>query len=183
MTTATVDALVLSLSPNSRGFGFVLFESALAPYDWGVQEIRGETKNARVLAFVGHMIDRYQPLVLVVEDWADGTCRRSARIMSLYASLAELARERSVRLVRISKEQMHRYFATVVPTTKYEIALAIARLIPAFSFQIPPMRRIWMSEDTRQGLYDAAALGLTHFAGQGHPFCMPSSEGAPIVWN
>jgi glutamate/tyrosine decarboxylase-like PLP-dependent enzyme len=164
MTTANNEALVLSLSPSARGFGFVLFESALAPYDWGVQETRGDGKNRRILAFAAKMIDRYKPLVLVIEDWADGACRRSARILALYAELSELARKKSVQLVRISKQRLHGYFKSVVPTTKYEIALAVARLIPAFSFQIPPVRRIWMSEDPRQTLYDAAALGLAHFA-------------------
>lgn len=182
MTTATVDNLVLSVAPNSRGFGFVLFESALAPYDWGVQEIRGESKNSRIIAFVGRMIDRHSPLVLVVEDWADAACHRCARILALYASLADLAREKSVQLVRVSKEHLHRYFATVVPTTKYEIALAIAKLIPALSFQVPPVRRIWMSEDPRQGLYDAAALALTHFADGGPPFRLPSESVPSIVW-
>jgi hypothetical protein len=182
MTTATADALVLSLSPSARGFGFVLFESALSPVDWGVQETRGDGKNRRILAFTARMIDRYQPLVLVIEDWADGACRRSARILALYADLAELAKKKSVQLVRISKQHLHWYFRSVVPTTKYEIALAIARLIPAFSFQIPPVRRIWMSEDPRQTLYDAAALGLTHFAADGRsPEIMGQAERS-IEW-
>src|SRR4051812_4263922 len=119
MTKAVAEALVLSLSPSSRGFGFVLFESALAPYDWGVQEVRGDAKNHRIIAFVASMIDRYQPVDLVLEDWADGACRRSARIMALYASLAALSQKKSVRLVRVSKERLHEYFASVVPATKY----------------------------------------------------------------
>lgn len=165
MTTRVADALVLSLAPNSRGFGFVLFEAPLAPFDWGVQEVRGEEKNRRIIDFVARTIDRYRPVVLVLEDWLDSACRRSARIIALYQALAELARKKSIRLVRISKARLHQHFRAVVPTTKYEIALAIAKLIPAFSFQVPPVRKIWMSEDPRQGLYDAAALGLAHFAG------------------
>lgn len=157
-------AFVLALAPNSRGFGFVLFESALAPVDWGVQELRSEQRNAKILAFVARIIDRYAPVVLIVEDWADAACRRGARVLALYESLAALAKKRCVRLVCVSRTRLKQYFAAVQPTNKYEIALAIAKLIPAFSFQVPPVRRIWMSEDSRQGLYDAAALGMTFLA-------------------
>ena len=158
------DALVLSLSPMTKGFGFVLFEAPLAPFDWGVREVRGALKNRRILKFVESMIDRYAPLVLVLEDWTDDACKKSARVIRLYASLAELARKKCVQLVRVSKGSIRRCFASVVPTTKYEIALSIGKAIPALSYQIPPVRKIWMSEDPRQSLYDAAALGLTYFA-------------------
>lgn len=38
--------------------------------------------------------------------------------------------------------------------TKYEIAKAIARRIPAFAHRLPRLRKLWMSEDPRQGLFD-----------------------------
>lgn len=164
MKTAIADSLVLSLAATTKGFGFVLFESALAPFDWGVKEVRGAMKNRRILRFVEGMIDRYAPLVLVLEDWSDDAWKKSARIEALYVSLMELARKKCVQLVRVTKRSVKRCFAHVTPTNKYEIALAIAKAIPAFSYQVPPVRKIWMSEDLRQSLYDAAALGLAFFA-------------------
>ena len=86
MTTAISDVLVLSLAPSARGFGFVLFESALSPCDWGVHETRGDGKNRRILAFAARMIDRYRPLVVCVRrthldlarrDVKDGCPRRN----------------------------------------------------------------------------------------------------------
>lgn len=157
----------------------MLFESALAPFDWGVREVRAKEKHRQVIAFVTRVIDRYAPIVLVLEDWADGACRRSVRTLTLYAALADLARRKSVKLVCIPKERVKEYFASVAPPTKYEIALAIAKLIPAFSYQVPPVRKIWMSEDPRHGLYDAAALGLVYFAEDGRN---DNATISTIVW-
>ena len=165
MTSDIPDALVLSVSPSARGFAFVLFESPLSPYDWGVKDLRGPGKNRRIVRFVESMIERYSPLILVLEDWRDESCRRSARIKDLYERLVAVARKHLVRVVPLAKERLRECFAAVIPTTKYEIALAIAKQIPALSFQVPPVRKIWMSEDPRQGLYDAAALAITAFHG------------------
>lgn len=184
MKNAINHALVLALSPNARGYGFVLFESALAPYDWGVKELRKDVKHRRIVRFVKQMIDRYrdghdhQPLVLVLEDWSDRAFRRSDRTLKLYLALTDLCRKHSVQFMRIGKTELHQYFGSVLPTTKYEIALAIAKHIPALSFQVPPVRRIWMSEDPRQGLYDAAALGLAYYG----RFDAASGALPAIIW-
>lgn len=169
MTNGIPDTLVFSVSPSARGFAFVLFESPLAPYDWGVKDLRGSGKNRRTIRFVESMIERYHPLVLVLEDWTDDLCRRSARIIDLYERLVLVARKHLVRVIRVSKERLRQCFARVIPTTKYEIALAIAKQIPALSFQVPPTRRIWMSEDPRQALYDAAALAIAAYGWNSEP--------------
>ena len=46
---------------------------------------------------------------------------------------------------------------------KQMVAEAIAKHIPAFERYVPPPRKPWMSEDSRMGLFDAAALGLVFF--------------------
>src|SRR5436190_19109977 len=61
-------ALVLSLYLNTRGLSFILFEGALAPYDWGIFEIRGQTKDRQVLDKVNRLFNRYMPDVLVMQD-------------------------------------------------------------------------------------------------------------------
>jgi len=47
--------------------------------------------------------------------------------------------------------------------TKYEIAHAVARIIPAFKFRLQPVRKPWQSEDARQSPFDAAALGIVYY--------------------
>jgi hypothetical protein len=47
--------------------------------------------------------------------------------------------------------------------SKYAIAEAIAKHLPAFERHLPPQRKPWMSEDSRMGIFNAAALALTFF--------------------
>ena len=48
-------------------------------------------------------------------------------------------------------------------TTKREIAEAIVREFPELEPRLPPVRKIWMSEDVRMSIFDAAALAITFF--------------------
>jgi Holliday junction resolvasome RuvABC endonuclease subunit len=159
----TPDSLVLSLYPNSRGLGFVLFEGPLSPFDWGVTEVRGKDKHRRMLRIVERIIDQYRPVVLVIEDWADEAFQRIDRINAFYEAIIVLAKKKLVPVVRYPMRKVREYFAYRNATTKYEIALHIAQIIPALSYQVPPKPTIWRSEDARQGLYDAAAVGLSYF--------------------
>ena len=163
MNYAKSDALVLAVYPSSRGFGYVLFEGPLSPYDWGVKEVRGRNKTGKTLRLIESLIENYGPVILVIEDAIDEACRRVERIHELYRKLIQLAPDRSVTVVRYSMQKVKQYFAHASAFTKHDIAVAIAKIIPAFSYQLPPERKLWMSEDVRQSLYDAAALGLTYY--------------------
>ena len=164
MTHDNPQNLVLSIYPFSRGFAFVLFESPASPFDWGVKEIREKHKNTKTLDEIKKLIDRYRPDVLIIEDATGMASRRNSRIRKLYRMLAHFAEAEYLELHRCSKTEVKACFATVGASTKYEIAKAIATQIPAFAHRVPRLRRVWMSEDPRQSLFDAAALGLTYFA-------------------
>lgn len=167
MTHENSQNLVLSIYPFSRGFAFVLFEAPESPFDWGVKEIREKHKNTKTLDAIKKIIDRYRPEVLVIEDTTGKDSRRTSRIRKLYRMLVHLAEAEYVELRRCSKTEVKACFASVGASTKYEIARAIATQIPAFAHRIPPLRKIWMSEDSRQSLFDAAALGLTFYCLKG----------------
>lgn len=156
--------LVLAVYPFKRGFAFVFFEGPDSPFEWGVKEIREKDKNRGTLEGIKKLVDRYRPEVLVIEDTTDGGWRRTSRIRKLYRMLVHFAEAEYVDLYRCSKKEVKTCFASVGAGTKYEIAKAIATQIPAFAHRIPRFRKPWMSEDPRQSLFDAAALGLTYFA-------------------
>ncbi len=163
MSGANPQNLVLSIYPSTRGFAFVLFEGPESPFDWGVKEIKEKHKNAKALDEIKKLIDRYRPEVLVIEDSTSGESRRTSRIRKLYRMLSHLASVEYVDLVRYTRTQVRECFGFVGASSKYEIAKAIAIQIPAFAHRMPPFRKPWMSEDPRQNLFDAAALGLTFF--------------------
>jgi hypothetical protein len=150
--------LVLSFYPGSRGFGFVLFEGPLSPFDWGVREIRGPNKNRRILKFLEELIDRYSPVAIVLEDWTDDACHRIERIVALYEAILALATKKLIPVIRIPMRKVREHFAYRNCTTKYEIAVHIATMIPAFGYMVPTLRRPWASERPGQLLYDCAAL-------------------------
>jgi hypothetical protein len=47
--------------------------------------------------------------------------------------------------------------------TKRQIAEAIAREFPELGPRLPPVRKIWMSEDRRMGIFDAVSLAVSFF--------------------
>lgn len=146
-----------------RGFAYTLFESPLSPVDWGIKGIQRSQRNARCLKAVTALLERFQPDTLVIEDCWDCDSKRSGRVRRLYRALESLARMESFSVYRYSRAHIRTMFNGLGARTKYEIAHAIARLIPAFSHRLPPVRKAWMPEDRRMALFDAAALALTHF--------------------
>jgi hypothetical protein len=51
--------------------------------------------------------------------------------------------------------------------TRQAIAEVIAKHIPAFEQYVPPVRKPWIGENFRMGIFDAAGLALTYFHTEG----------------
>lgn len=154
---------MLAIYPSFYGFAFILFEGPQSPFDWGTKAIVGRKKNADIVKAVAKLLERYQPECLVMEDFTDKKLGRVRRIKRLYRALSDMANSLQIDVRLYRRREIKRCFATVGATTKLEIAQAVARYIPAFRHRLPPVRQPWMSEDRRQSLFDAAALGITHY--------------------
>jgi Holliday junction resolvasome RuvABC endonuclease subunit len=165
--------LVLAIYPNTSGFAFVLFEGSLSPVDWGVTTIRGRDRNGRCLQIIASMFARHEPDVLVLQDTLVGGTRRSKRVTNLNAAIFKLAELNNIPVRTYSRASVRLAFSYLGSASKHAIAETIAKHIPAFERYLPPPRKPWMTEDTRMGLFDAAALMLTFFQsgpeGKGHP--------------
>ena len=156
------EALILSVFPSVRGFGFALFHGAWIPIDWGFRHVEGD-KNQACLEKVAKLIDEYAPDVLLLEDHAGEGSRRSPRIEALIDNMAALAAKKGIAVARYSRAEIRECFAEFGATTKYEIAQAISRSLPEFPPQLPPERKIWLPEDYRMSIFDAVSLIFTHF--------------------
>lgn len=154
-------ALVLALHATSRGFGYVVFEGPLSPYDWGMVGAKGD-KNAQCLRKIEMMLDRFMPETLVLEE-ATSVANRSVRIKRLYAGIASMAVSRGVDIVIYTLGQIKACFASVGAVTRQEIAEAVGRYFDAFCHRLPKPRKPWQAEDRRMSLFCAAALALTHY--------------------
>lgn len=152
--------LILSVYPMARGYAFVLFEGPFSPVDWGVSRTYGPLKNERCLRATKKLLRRYEPDWLVLADPTSPGSRRARRIRDLIGRLRGLAESRSVQVASYPREAVRAHFSRYGFATKHAIAQEIAKHIPALGRFVPPVRKPWMSEDMRMGLFDAAALAL-----------------------
>ena len=163
MTNATTGhKRVLALQPTTRGFGFCVFEGAQQPIDWGVKDIRKD-KNKVSLAKISELIEFYAPEVLVVENFSGEGSRRAQRIERLIHQIAYVGDKKRIPVRSYSREEIRNAFRPFGAETKYEIAKVIARWLPGFESRLPPVRKIWMSEDYRMAIFDAASFALTFY--------------------
>ena len=78
---------VLAIDPSHRGFGFAVLEGPSQLLDCVRQAEEGD-KNAKCVAIVRELIDRYRPHVLVVENAARKSSRRCERVHKLLQTFA-----------------------------------------------------------------------------------------------
>ena len=158
---ANAKEVLLAIAPNSRGFGFTLFATAALLVDWGIKEAR-QNKNARCLTLVGALIASRRPTIILLEDCLHVSCRRSARVKSLIAALAELAADQGIAVYCYSRKHVRSVLAKS-GRSKDAIAAVVAERIPALRPWLPRKRRIWESEQHSIAIFEAAALALTHY--------------------
>ena len=156
------ERLILATYLTTRGFGFVVFEGRRRTIDWGVKDVRGD-KNRKIITKIEELMSWYRPEVLVLENAHGAGSRRAERIRQLYLQVIELAKTRKIPVRQFTRSDIKVAFASRNASTKYEIAQAVSRELPDLAPWLPPPRKIWMSEDPRLGIFDAASLALTFF--------------------
>ena len=166
MTREQFPSSALALYPTRSGIAFVFFERPGLPLDWGVHTDRRPVseRNAGCLERIETLIGRYQPEVIVTEDWTERPSRRSKRVQRLYRSVLHLAVTHAIEFERYGKEDIRATFESVGARTRVEIAQAVAREIPAFAHRVPGKRKIWQREPVGMALFSAAAVGLTFYS-------------------
>jgi hypothetical protein len=121
-------------------------------------------RSERSLARFERLLDRYEPRVVVFEQFNDRPARRANRIRELCRRMIALAGSRGIYTPIYSREDIRACFESSGARTRRDIALSIAEQIEVFRGRLPRERRRWDSEDVRQSLFDAVALVLTYFA-------------------
>lgn len=150
--------LVMAIFPNTRGFGYAVFEGLL-PIDWGVSDVRGGNRNEVCIRRISTLLERYRPDVLLLRE-ALGT--RGFRVGALIEAIADLWRAPGSVCIQVSRAQIKEAFGYLGRPTRPAIAKAIAERIPFLEPLVPPVRKIWNSENRWMGLFDAVALALTY---------------------
>jgi Holliday junction resolvasome RuvABC endonuclease subunit len=153
---------VLAIDPTSKGFGFAVLEDPTVLIDWGLKRASGD-RNVKSLEKAAELIERYRPEVLVVERTAAKGSRRCPRVRKLIEDLIALALDRRLRTRRISRRRVQRCFSEIGSATKRQIAVALVERFPELEPHLPPVRKPWMSEDGRMGIFDAVAFGWASY--------------------
>jgi hypothetical protein len=123
--------------------------------------MRGRKKLDHLLTRIGAQFERYSLDALVLQDMSPEGTRRSRRIRQLNDTIAEFAETYGIPVFLYSRDQVRQCFRQFGLATKHGIAETIAKHIPELANRVPRVRKVWMSEDSRMGLFDAAALVVT----------------------
>jgi hypothetical protein len=160
--------LVLAIYLQTRGFAFVLFETWNAPVDWAVHDIRGSDKNTRCKKRIEAILSLHTPDVVVLQEISESDGHRAPRIRKLNDQISNLAKRGGIAVRMYPRTELRESFARQHDaTTKQKIAETIAGEICALNLYLPPVRKPWMSEHERMGIFEAAALAWMYFKSRG----------------
>jgi hypothetical protein len=151
---------ILSLEVRERGFGFAIIERGVALRGCGT---RGRN-TGEFMAGTSVVQKLTQLLQVARADLVVMGSPETARARSAARLLAKTARERELRVERISRKAL---LATFPDCNKHEIAVAIGKRFPCMAGQVPPNRRPWQSEYYWTIIFDAIASGLTFLRSAG----------------
>ncbi len=162
MSRTKAHGLVLAVYPAARGFGWVLFEGEMIPADWGVASAKGN-KSAESMRRFEKLVNQYKPSALILENYDKETTRHGERIRTLGQTMRGFASNRDMDVLVYSRSEVGTAVAHNAKAIRHDVACAVAERLPPFRRHLPPKKRYWEQKDDRQCLFDAAALGITHF--------------------
>jgi Holliday junction resolvasome RuvABC endonuclease subunit len=162
MKHTKIPGLVLAIHPTSRGFGWVLFEGPLVPVDWGIASAK-VNRSSQCMGRFKQLLDQYEPSALILEMFDENESQRSERIRLLAQTMRGFANNHDMDTPVYSREEVSAAVTDNKKASRHTVALAVAGQLPDLQHRLPNARKLWQSEDDRQCLFDAAALGITHY--------------------
>ena len=152
---------VLAIDPFSRGVGFAVFEGPEKLIDWGLKTT-GRADNAKAVRVIEALIGRFRPDVLALENWGSAGSRRCQRIDLLLNHIAS-GESKRLRVRLVSRREIRAIGPMPQTGTKYGRASLLTERFPELLPFLPPIRKIWMSEDDRMSIFDAVAFAVACF--------------------
>jgi Holliday junction resolvasome RuvABC endonuclease subunit len=155
--------LILAVHPMSKGFGWALFEGTQSPVDWGVASAKGNRSAISMKRFQ-ELLDQFQPSVLLLERFDGSDARRTERLRELATEMQGSAHNHDMETYFYSRAQVGGAVANDAHATRHAVAVAVCARLPFLKTRLPDARKVWESEKEGRSLFDACALGLTHYA-------------------
>ena len=159
---------VLGIDPYSSGVGFAVVEEGIGLVDWGLRNTR-KPDNRKAISAIAKLIDRFKPDILALEDWEAAGARRCERIETLL-NLIATGKWEGLRVRLVSLREIRALGPLPDTSTKYGRASFFAEQFPELHAFLPPIRKPWMSEDSRMSIFDAVAFAVA---------CLPATPEVP----
>ena len=152
---------ILAIHYCAHGLGYAVLEKARGLVVFGNRRICRD-KNATALAQIERWLERYQSDAIVLAKVNTPGTRHSVRVRRLHRSTLSLAKRNGVQAVEISAGTLRNAILGRATGTKQEVYEAVARRFPIeLGKRVPPPRKLYESEDSKVGAFEAVALGLS----------------------
>ena len=103
----------------------------------------------------------------MLQDMTEGGTQRASRIRELNDAIELLAETQGIVVATFSRLQVRQNFADQGLRSRQAMSEAIAKNIPMLRRFVPPIRKLWMTEDPKMALFEAIGLILTLYHLQG----------------
>lgn len=126
--------------------------------DFGTIDIRlGESDDTSRLS---NLMKLATPNVVLVkkERWNNLRARSDAK--PLIDALTKQVMAHSIQLRLLEQSALNLTFRSLGCETKADISAFLAQIFPDLIWKLPPERKIWEPEHSRQAIFDAIALGI-----------------------
>jgi hypothetical protein len=150
---------IISIYPNTMGFGFVVLNEKGEILDFGVVSYR-PVSSERCLNRIREIVSYYQPNICILEDCKNS--HKSVRVKKLIDQINNNVKD-STKIFKYSREQIRNTFEVFGARNKYEISQKVCEAYPQFISKLPEKRKAWEPENYYQGIFDALSLVLTHY--------------------
>jgi hypothetical protein len=154
--------IILTLYPNTRGFGYAVMENALTLVEAQIVTVR-PLSHERNLNSLKEMIDYFEPTLVILENYDHPSSRKAKRIKELIDAVKDYVQNRNISTKAYSRSDIRFAFSNFNAHTKHEIATVICENIPKLKTRLMPPRKVYESEKYTAGIFDAVSLGITHF--------------------
>jgi hypothetical protein len=158
-------ARILAIDLRPQRFGYAIFEGPIRLLDWGVAEYRpgGTTGAAAAQKSIAKLLGIFSPSLVVVKIERRKSMPNSPGVKPILAATRRVATAHGALFRTVTRRDLRNAFRVHGAKTKYEIASTLAVMFPELLWKLPPPRKIYKSEASSMTIFDAVAMGVTHW--------------------
>ncbi|MDC9721806.1 MAG: hypothetical protein PSN34_03405 [Urechidicola sp.] len=158
----TTNSTILALYPNAMGVCYAVFDSPKDLVDYGIEYIRPVCSKKSLLK-VKQYLDFYRPDIVLLRGISKQRAKHSKRTKKLIDLICEVAKSKGLEVHKYNRRQIQNVFSQFKAVSKYQVSKKITEWFPELKALELPIRKRWMSENHRTGIFDAIAIALVHF--------------------